>query len=76
MIGVDDGQSPAHDDAAEGHHDMVAQPHSDEEGPVAEAEILAAEMSSDEQPLGASGPPIQSTVPVLHRVGRDRPGWP
>ena len=55
MIGVDDGQSPAHDDAAEGHHDMVGQPHSDEEGPVAEAEILAAEMSSDEQPLGSLG---------------------
>ena len=55
MTGVDDGQSPAHDDAAEGHHDMVGQPHSDEEGPVAEAEILAAEMSSDEQPLGSLG---------------------
>ena len=55
MIGVDDGQSPAHDDATEGHHDMVGQPHSDEEGPVAEAEILAAEMSSDEQPLGSLG---------------------
>ncbi|HXL60141.1 MAG TPA: AI-2E family transporter [Mycobacterium sp.] len=34
---------------------MVAQPHSDEEGPVAEAEILAAKMSSDEQPLGSLG---------------------
>ena len=55
MIGVDDGQSPVHDDATEGHHDMVGQPHSDEEGPVAEAEILAAEMSSDEQPLGSLG---------------------
>jgi predicted PurR-regulated permease PerM len=41
--------------AATGHHAKVAQPHSDEEGPVAEAEILAAEMSSDEQPLGALG---------------------
>jgi hypothetical protein len=35
---------------------MVAQPHSDEEGQVAEAETLAAEMSSDEQPLGSLGP--------------------
>ena len=34
---------------------MVAQPHSDGEGPVAEAELLAAEMSSDEQPLGSLG---------------------
>ena len=55
MAGVHQHQSPAHDRAAEGHHDMIAQPHSDEEGPVAEAEILAAEMSSDEQPLGSLG---------------------
>ena len=55
MAGVHEGQSPPHDRAAEGHHNMVAQPHSDEEGPVAEAEILAAKMSSDEQPLGSLG---------------------
>jgi predicted PurR-regulated permease PerM len=55
MAGVHQHQSPAHNRAAEGHHDMIAQPHSDEEGPVAEAEILAAEMSSDEQPLGSLG---------------------
>src|ERR1700722_10428766 len=41
--------------AAEVHHNLVGQPHSDEEGPVAQAEILAAEMSSDEQPLGSLG---------------------
>jgi predicted PurR-regulated permease PerM len=55
MAGVHQHQSPAHNRAAEGHHDMIAQPHADEEGPVAEAEILAAEMSSDEQPLGSLG---------------------
>jgi predicted PurR-regulated permease PerM len=55
MAGVHQHQSPARNRAAEGHHDMIAQPHSDEEGPVAEAEILAAEMSSDEQPLGSLG---------------------
>jgi predicted PurR-regulated permease PerM len=55
MAEVDEDQSPHHDQAAEGHHDMVAQPHSDQEGPVAEAEVLAAEMSSDEQPLGTLG---------------------
>jgi hypothetical protein len=54
MAGVDEAHSP-HDRAAEGHHEMVAQPHSDGEGPVAEAELLAAEMSSDEQPLGSLG---------------------
>ena len=40
--------------AAEGHHDLVGQPHSDEEGPIAEAQILAEKMSSDEQPSGHS----------------------
>ena len=55
MAGVHEYQSPAHNGAAEGHHDMVAQPHSDEEGPVAEAETRAAETSSDEQPLGSLG---------------------
>jgi len=55
MAGVHEGQSPAEGRAAEGHHNMVAQPHSDEEGPVAEAEMLAAQMSSDEQPLGSLG---------------------
>jgi predicted PurR-regulated permease PerM len=43
------------DRAAEGRHDLVGQPHSDEEGPVAAAEMLAAKMSSDEQPLGSLG---------------------
>jgi predicted PurR-regulated permease PerM len=43
------------DRAAEGRHDLVGQPHSDEEGPVAAAEMLAAKMSSDEQPLGSPG---------------------
>jgi len=55
MAGVHEGQSPAEGRAAEGHHNMVAQPHSDAEGPVAEAEMLAAQMSSDEQPLGSLG---------------------
>jgi predicted PurR-regulated permease PerM len=40
--------------AAEGHHDMVGQPHN-EKGPVAEAEKRAAELSTDEQPLGSPG---------------------
>jgi hypothetical protein len=45
MTGVHEDQSRA-ERAAEGHHPLVAQPHSDEEGPIAEAEMLAAEMSS------------------------------
>lgn len=55
MPKVDEDQPCLRDRAAEGHHDMVAQPHSEEEGPVAEAEVVAAEMSSDEQPLGSLG---------------------
>jgi predicted PurR-regulated permease PerM len=34
---------------------MVGQPHTDEEGPVAEAEHLAAEISTEEAPLGSPG---------------------
>jgi predicted PurR-regulated permease PerM len=52
---VHQDQPGLNDRAVEGHHDMVAQPHSEEEGPVAEAEVIAAEMSSDEQPLGSLG---------------------
>jgi hypothetical protein len=55
---LDEDLSALDERAAEGHHDMVAQPHSEEEGAVAEAEIAAAEMSSDEQPLGSPGRPI------------------
>ena len=50
----DENRAPGDDKAGDGHHELVGQPH-DEEGPVAEAEILAAEMSSDEQPLGSLG---------------------
>ena len=49
--------------AAQGHHDLVGQPHSGDEGPVAEAEVRAAEMSSDEQPLGALGPRFNRRSP-------------
>jgi predicted PurR-regulated permease PerM len=42
------------DRGAEADHDLVAQPHQ-QKGPVAEAETTAAEMSSDEQPLGRLG---------------------
>ena len=42
------------DRGAEADHDLVAQPHQ-QKGPVAEAETTAAEMSSDERPLGRLG---------------------
>jgi len=51
-----DNNLPTGDRAVEAHHDLVAQPHPDhQEGPVAEAEVTAAEMSSDDQPLGTPG---------------------
>src|SRR6478609_1488835 len=42
---------------------MVAQPHSEDEGPVAEAEQLAAKLSSSEQPLGSPGPRFDRRSP-------------
>jgi len=40
-----------------------SQPHSEDEGPVAEAEQLAAELSSSEQPLGSPGPRFDRRSP-------------
>lgn len=53
----DDSAVPEKDGpAVDGHHDRVAQPHTAaEEGPVAEAEQIAADLSSQERPLGEPG---------------------
>lgn len=52
--------------AAEAHHDLVAQPHEEEaEGPIADAEAAAAEMSSDERPLGRPGRPLNRRSPFF-----------
>ncbi len=41
---------------AEGHNDFVGQPHDDvAEGPVAQAEAVAAAISTEEQPMGTVG---------------------
>lgn len=40
---------------AEGPHELFGQPHASADGPVAEAEELAAEISTDQQPLGSPG---------------------
>ncbi len=50
-------------DGDEGHGDLVGQPHPDEDGPIAEAQVLAEEMSSEEQPLGAPGPRFNRRSP-------------
>ena len=41
--------------AADGHHDLVGQPHTEDEGPMADAEHAAARLSSVGRPLGAIG---------------------
>jgi predicted PurR-regulated permease PerM len=52
--------------AEDGHHDHVAQPHSDEyEGPVAEAEVVAATISTEQDPLGRPGKPLNRRSPFF-----------
>lgn len=63
------GQSDSADSAAntadEGHHELVGQPHTEQEGPVAEAEAVAAEISTTDQPLGPLGKPLNRRSPFL-----------
>jgi predicted PurR-regulated permease PerM len=51
--------------AADAHHPLVGQPHTDEEGSVAEAEAEAAEISTPEQPLGTAGKRLNRRSPFL-----------
>ena len=52
--------------AEEGHHDLVAQPHeAATEGPVAEAEALAAEISTEQAPMGNLGPRFDRRSPFF-----------
>jgi predicted PurR-regulated permease PerM len=53
------------DAAPEGHHPLVGQPHTEKEGPVAEAEAEAAEISTPEQPLGTMGKRLNRRSPFL-----------
>jgi predicted PurR-regulated permease PerM len=54
---VDTGCSdePDQDLAGAGHHHLVSETHSEDAGPIAEAELVAAQMRSDEHPLGPRG---------------------
>ena len=63
MTGVEDDRTSHDEVAGHPHGDMVAQPHSEDEGPVAEAEQLAAKLSSSEQPLGSPGPRFDRRSP-------------
>jgi predicted PurR-regulated permease PerM len=51
------------DQAGQGHHSMVGQPHSEDGGPIAAAEKVAAELSSEDRPLGPPGRPVDRRSP-------------
>ncbi len=58
--------SDSADDAANAHHDLVAQPHDEEdEGPIADAEAEAERMRSDERPMGRPGRPLNRRSPFF-----------
>ena len=44
---------------------MVGQPHTVDEGPIADAERAAAKLSSDKHPLGPAGPPVDRRSPFF-----------
>jgi len=52
----DGGSHPAENGPSRAHHDLVGQPHDPAvEGPIAQAETVAAEISSEERPMGRLG---------------------
>ncbi|GGL89379.1 AI-2E family transporter [Nakamurella endophytica] len=60
--------SPAAPDtggSSPGHHDLLAQPHSHEEGPVADAERAAARDATPDRPLGRPGPRFDRRSPFF-----------
>ena len=52
---IGDGQPIDHGLADQGHHRRVARPHSDDEGVIADAEGVAAQIRSESQPFGTRG---------------------
>jgi predicted PurR-regulated permease PerM len=48
-----------------GHHALIAQPHTTAEGPIADAEVVAAGIRSKEYPLGQPGPPLDGSSAFL-----------
>jgi predicted PurR-regulated permease PerM len=47
------------------HHALIAQPHTEAEGPIAAAEAVAARISTAEYPLGRPGRPLNGRSPFL-----------
>lgn len=52
-----------------GHHALIAQPHTDAEGPVAAAEVVAARVSTKQHPLGQPGRRLDGRSPFLIGMG-------
>jgi predicted PurR-regulated permease PerM len=50
---------------APGHHPRVALPHTEAEGPIAEAERAAAHAADDDHPLGEPGRPLDRRSPFM-----------
>jgi predicted PurR-regulated permease PerM len=63
LVHTGNSDEPAQSVAAQAHHHLVGQPHSENEGPIAHAETLAAQMRSDEHPLGPRGRRIDRRSP-------------
>jgi predicted PurR-regulated permease PerM len=63
VVGARQGDGPERDLARRGHHHLVGQPHGDDEGAIADAEISAARMRSDDYPLGPRGPRFDRRSP-------------
>ncbi|WP_410667966.1 AI-2E family transporter [Amycolatopsis sp. cmx-4-68] len=61
----DAGSGHRQDAAQEGHHELVAQPHTEDEGTVAEAEAEAAQLSTRAQPLGEPGRRLDRKSPFF-----------
>jgi predicted PurR-regulated permease PerM len=48
-----------------GHHALIAQPHTAAEGPIADAEVVAAGIRSEKYPLGQPGAPLDGSSAFL-----------
>jgi predicted PurR-regulated permease PerM len=60
-----DGQQTDRRRADQGHHRRVGQPHTEDEGPIADAEHVAAQMRSEDRPFGAAGRPFDRSSPFI-----------
>jgi len=63
LVDTGHGDEPEHDLDGQGHDHLVGQPHSEDEGPIAEAEHVAAQMRSGEHPLGPRGRRLNRSSP-------------